>query len=250
LGLVLVESSVFIFIVLVFVGLMVPIIAMIVIAVIYESSVEKQFIEYSKKGGHQFIGEMARSLKPQLWKTHLTSGNAMESKFGVMHNVEGKKVTTALWYNIHKTGKGSVVYTYQIASMPVDLRNPGEFIYMRKEKTKDKLASALGYNDIDFEHHEFSEKYFVHAKPERFGFDFFHPRMIQVFLDNPNYGLIYRGGRLIVYKQVSAVSSALGILYFLMRKYPQIDWMKDSVDVLLKVEKSLPSLLKKKKHKR
>lgn len=249
-GLVLVESFVFIFII-VFVGLLGLVIALIVLAVIYEGSVERRFIEYSKKGGHQFIGEMARSLKPQLWKTHLTSGNATESKFGIMHNIDGKKITTALWYNIHKTGKGSAVYTYQIAAMPVDLKSPEDgFIYLRKEKTKDKLANIFGYNDLDFEHHGFSNRFFVHAKPQRYGYDFFHPRMIEVFLENPEYGVIVRGGRLIVYKQVRAVSGALAILYFLMRKYPQVDWMEGSIKMLLKVEKSVPNLLRKKRNKR
>ena len=47
-----------------------------------------------------------------------------------------------------------------------------------------KIAQAVGYDDIDFESHEFSRKYCVRSKNKNFAYDIFHPRMIDYLLDN------------------------------------------------------------------
>ena len=47
-----------------------------------------------------------------------------------------------------------------------------------------KIAQAVGYDDIDFESHEFSRKYCGRSKNKNFAYDIFHPRMIDYLLDN------------------------------------------------------------------
>ena len=54
---------------------------------------------------------------------------------------------------------------------------------IRREGIFDKIASAFGKNDIDFESAEFSRKYFVKCKNRKFAYDIINPRMIEFLLE-------------------------------------------------------------------
>jgi len=47
-----------------------------------------------------------------------------------------------------------------------------------------KIAQAVGYDDIDFESHEFSRKYCVRSRNKKFAYDICNARMIEYLLDN------------------------------------------------------------------
>ncbi len=47
-----------------------------------------------------------------------------------------------------------------------------------------KVAQAFGYDDIDFESHEFSRKYCVRSKDKKFAYDVCNGRMIEYLLAN------------------------------------------------------------------
>ncbi len=49
-----------------------------------------------------------------------------------------------------------------------------------------KIAQAVGYDDIDFESHEFSRKFCVRSRDKKFAYDVCNARMIEYFLDNPD----------------------------------------------------------------
>jgi hypothetical protein len=52
-----------------------------------------------------------------------------------------------------------------------------------------KLAEAFGGGDIDFESHEFSEKFDVRSKDKKFAYDFCNARMIEYLLDQRGISL-------------------------------------------------------------
>ncbi|UCD49146.1 MAG: hypothetical protein JSW27_16625 [Phycisphaerales bacterium] len=49
-----------------------------------------------------------------------------------------------------------------------------------------KIAQAVGYDDIDFESHEFSRKFCVRSKDKKFAYDVCNARMIEYLLANPD----------------------------------------------------------------
>jgi hypothetical protein len=55
-----------------------------------------------------------------------------------------------------------------------------------REGVFSKVAQALGYDDIDFESHEFSRKFCVRSKDKKFAYDVCHPRMMEYLLANPD----------------------------------------------------------------
>ena len=56
------------------------------------------------------------------------------------------------------------------------------FLSIRPETLGDKLADALGADDIDFESQEFSNRFWVKSEDRRFAYDLIHPRMMQFLL--------------------------------------------------------------------
>ena len=49
-----------------------------------------------------------------------------------------------------------------------------------------KLGQALGYDDIDFESHEFSRKFCVRSGDKKFAYDVCNAQMIEYLLSNPD----------------------------------------------------------------
>ncbi len=53
---------------------------------------------------------------------------------------------------------------------------------LRRENVLDKVAGALGFDDIDFESEEFSRRFHVKCKDKKFAYDVIHPRMMEFLL--------------------------------------------------------------------
>ncbi len=58
-----------------------------------------------------------------------------------------------------------------------------------KEGILSKIAQSLGYDDIDFESHEFSRKFVVRSKDKKFAYDFCNARMMEYLLGNPDLNI-------------------------------------------------------------
>ena len=56
-----------------------------------------------------------------------------------------------------------------------------------------KVAQALGYDDIDFESHEFSRKFCVRSKDKKFAYDVCNARMIEYLLANDDLTIEIEG---------------------------------------------------------
>jgi hypothetical protein len=56
-----------------------------------------------------------------------------------------------------------------------------------------KIAQAFGYDDIDFESHEFSRRYCVRSPDKRFAYDFCNPAMIEFLLADSGASLELSG---------------------------------------------------------
>lgn len=72
----------------------------------------------------------------------------------------------------YTTGSGKNKSTHSRNVMIVEMpeqRFPELFI--RRESFFDKVAAAVGFDDIDFESHEFSRKFYVKSRDKRFAYD-------------------------------------------------------------------------------
>ncbi len=86
------------------------------------------------------------------------------------------KVTTG-------SGKNRSTTTYRFSYLILRLPfAPTPSLLIRPENILDKLAGAVGFDDIDFESAEFSRRFFVKSSNKRFAYDVVHPRMMEFLL--------------------------------------------------------------------
>jgi len=78
-----------------------------------------------------------------------------------------------------KTETQTHLLSYVIVESPY-LGAPNLFI--RKEGIFDRIASAIGFDDIDFESVEFSRKFLVKSSDKRFAYDVIAPQMMEFML--------------------------------------------------------------------
>lgn len=80
------------------------------------------------------------------------------------------------------SGKSSSTQTYRFSYVILHLPWRTPDLLIRPEHMFDKLAGVIGFDDIDFESHEFSRKYCVKSNDKRFAYDVIHPRMMEFLL--------------------------------------------------------------------
>ncbi len=86
------------------------------------------------------------------------------------------KVTT-------RSGKSSRTRTYRFSYLIVDLPWHGvPDLLIRREGILDKVAGALGFDDIDFESAEFSRRFHVKGHNRRFAYAVVDPRMMEFLM--------------------------------------------------------------------
>jgi len=67
-------------------------------------------------------------------------------------------------------------------------------LHIRPEGLLDKLAGALGFDDIDFESSEFSKRFHVRSSDKRFAYDVLSPQMVEFLLASSGVAIEFDGG--------------------------------------------------------
>jgi len=84
----------------------------------------------------------------------------------------------------YQTGSGKNTHHYYFSYFIMHLQASFPELVIGPENIFSKIAQAVGYDDIDFESHEFSKKFCVRSGDKKFAYDFCNARMIEFLLDN------------------------------------------------------------------
>ncbi len=88
------------------------------------------------------------------------------------------------------TGKNRSTHTYQFSYLLLELPFLRSCdLMVRQEGVFDKLAGMIGFDDIDFESAEFSDRFHVKSSDKKFAYDVLHPRMMEFLLDSDPPGI-------------------------------------------------------------
>jgi hypothetical protein len=90
------------------------------------------------------------------------------------------------------SGKNSSTYYLSVCILTFDVRFP--YLIIRPEGFFDKVASFVGFDDIDFESAEFSRKFFVKSANRKFAYDIVHPQMMEFLLSVEGANVEIGGG--------------------------------------------------------
>lgn len=96
-------------------------------------------------------------------------------------------------------GKNRRTHTYRFSYWVVHLAWPTcPAVRIRPENLFDKLAGALGFDDIDFESEEFSRRFHVKSNDKKFAYDLIDPRMMEFLLPRLTTTLELEHGKLLL----------------------------------------------------
>ena len=107
-------------------------------------------------------------------------------------NYQGNDVTLFDYhYETHSTDSKGHRRTHHHYFSFFILRSSASFpeLVIGREGFFSKVAQALGYDDIDFESHEFSRKFCVRSKDKKFAYDVCNGRMIEYLLSNSDLSI-------------------------------------------------------------
>ena len=106
-------------------------------------------------------------------------------------NYQGHDVTLFDYHYQVKSGKNTHHYNFSFFILVL----PGSFpeLVIDKEGFFSKVAQALGYDDIDFESHEFSRKFRVRSSDKKFAYDVCNGQMIEYLLSNIDLSIEIEG---------------------------------------------------------
>jgi len=89
----------------------------------------------------------------------------------------------------YKTGSGKNTHHHYLSFFILHLRVSFPELVIGPEGFFSKIAQAVGYDDIDFESHEFSRKFCVRSKNKKFAYDVCNARMIDYLLSNTDLSI-------------------------------------------------------------
>jgi len=98
----------------------------------------------------------------------------------------------------YQTGSGKDTHHYNISFFMLHLPVSFPELVIGKEGFFSKVAQAIGYDDIDFESHEFSRKFCVRSGDKKFAYDVCNARMIEYLLANSDLSIEIEGGALAI----------------------------------------------------
>lgn len=94
---------------------------------------------------------------------------------------------------------GSSFQQWQFSAVIVESPMPLEPLQVRPEKLADHLAGTLGFHDIQLESDEFNRIFHISANHKRWAFDVLTPRVMELLMDHPKFGIELSGRNVIAY---------------------------------------------------
>ena len=89
----------------------------------------------------------------------------------------------------YQTGSGKNTHHYHFSFFMLHLPMSFPELVIGPEGVFSKIAQAIGYDDIDFESHEFSRKFCVRSPDKKFAYDVCNARMIEYLLSNRDFSI-------------------------------------------------------------
>jgi hypothetical protein len=91
-------------------------------------------------------------------------------------------------------GKSTSTTTYRFSYILLRLPWAVPDLSIRRENLLDKIAGAVGFDDIDFESEEFSRRFHVKCRDRKFAYDMLHPRAMEFLLGAEAEPIEFEGG--------------------------------------------------------
>lgn len=158
------------------------------------------------------------------------------SPFGVGHsqsasNLFVKRENPRTWYFFdyrYTTGSGKHQTTHSFWIAATEFPSMFPSLVVRTEGFFDKIGAFIGFRDIEFESHEFNERFHVSGSDEKFAYAVVHPQMMEFLLSGPRidwqmggpYLLVAGNGRL----DVEVIAPTRAMMEAFLEHVPDYVW--------------------------
>jgi len=231
-----------------FIFLIALIVVVVVMAFMWKKWMNDALGRMCQRHGYIFYGDNIANVRYMIQGTALDLGHSKRASYGIGWRHQGIDLTMFQWQYTVGSGKNSHTYFFKVAMMPADFNARG-YIFLRKERFFDKIGGVFGFNDLDFEDQEFSDKFYVKAQPQRFGYDFFNPKMMELFLRYGAYSLVVKDNTIMMY--TTGGLGSLGSLSALRRgENPFASWMGSAGTMLMEIKKRIPRIMLRRRRRK
>ena len=114
---------------------------------------------------------------------------------------------------------------HHFSAVVLDTGLPLKHLFIRTESFLDKFTEFVGFDDIDFELTEFSEKFYVKAPDRRWAFEVLHQETMEFLLGSPRFTLEMAGPWLMARRngrfKPAQFSEALGVAEGILDRLPR-----------------------------
>ena len=173
--------------------IIVPIIAVVIIAgVIYSIIAAKKRREamalLAQQLGLSYDPRKDRSVDDHLnFLNQLNIGSNRYATNLMNGNYQGHDVELFDYH--YQTGSGKNTHHHHLSCFILRLEISCPELIITKEGFFSKIAQAIGFDDIDFESHEFSRRFSVKSKDKKFAYDVCNAQMIEFLLANTDLSI-------------------------------------------------------------
>lgn len=159
--------------------------AIVVVAIVFgilrAQKRRKEMQALARKLGFDFYPSDPWNLPTWYCRLDLFNHGRSRKAENVMSGEAGGRTVVAFDYR-YTTGSGKNSHTHRHQAVVFLLPIDAPALRLRPEHVFDRVASWVGWDDIDFESDEFSRRYHVAGEDRRFAYDIFHARLIDYLL--------------------------------------------------------------------
>ena len=180
------------------------IVVVIVVAIIFSAIAAKKrreaLMQLASKLGFSYSPDKDRGMDDQYGHLNALRQGSNRYAFNIIKgDYQGHRVQVFDYhYETHSTdSKGRrQTHHHHFSFFIMTLERSFPELIITKEGIFSKIAQAIGFDDIDFESHEFSRKFCVKSKNKKFAYDVCNAQMIEYLLANTDMNIEIEHGQL------------------------------------------------------
>lgn len=147
--------------------------------------------------------------------------------YNVLHGRRRGRELSAFDFR-YSEGSGKNRHTHRLSAAAVTCDCNFQELVIRPEGFLDKLAAAVGLDDIDFESHEFSQKFYVKSPDRKFAYSVITAQMMEFLLGSPGWSLEMHGEGVLIWTgsrwSPAEFRAAIAVLEGFLERVPHFVW--------------------------
>ena len=163
----------------------------------------KELAGWAQVNGLKFLPEKDHSLWMRYQPFKCLQRGDNRYAYNIMVGTSDNRVMSAFdyHYETHSTNSKGQRQTHHhyFSAIVVDAALPLKPLFIRPEGFFDKVTEFVGFDDIDFESAEFSQKFFVKSPDRRWAYDVLHQKTMELMLAYPRFYIEFQGSQVMAY---------------------------------------------------